>query len=125
MSHDRHITNEKQTVAKMVYIYCHAHHGTKGKTLCNDCKALLEYVFFKTDNCVFGTNKPACQACPVHCYSKANKEKIKEVMRFAGPRMLFKHPVDTLRHFINLHKTKRKFKNKSFQSVVTKIKKSY
>ncbi len=114
MTHDRPIANEKKTIAKMVHIYCHAYHGTWGKTLCKDCEALLDYSFLKTDNCVFGNKKPACQVCPVHCYSKINREKIKEVMRFAGPRMLFRHPIDTVRHLINLHKSKRILKNKNF-----------
>ncbi len=86
---EKHIRQEKGTIAKMIRIYCHAKHGTKGKILCNSCKQLNEYTQTRTDKCVFGKTKPACSACPVHCYTKAYREKIKEVMQFAGPLMIF------------------------------------
>ena len=31
---------------------------------------------------------------------KREREKIREVMRFSGPRMLFHHPVAAVRHLI-------------------------
>jgi hypothetical protein len=29
------------------------------------------------------------------------RDQIKQVMRYAGPRMLFRHPILTIRHFID------------------------
>ncbi|NMB50005.1 MAG: nitrous oxide-stimulated promoter family protein, partial [Bacteroidales bacterium] len=37
---------------------------------------------------------------------------IKKVMRFSGPRMLFVHPIATLRHFQKEYKRKRLFNRK-------------
>ena len=48
--------------------------------------------------------KTFCSKCKVHCYKPDMQKKIKEVMRFSGPRMLFYHPVLALRHFIESRK---------------------
>jgi len=40
-----------------------------------------------------------CSLCPVHCYSQTNRERIRTVMGYAGPRMLWRHPWLTLLHF--------------------------
>ncbi|MDR2525428.1 MAG: nitrous oxide-stimulated promoter family protein, partial [Oscillospiraceae bacterium] len=34
------------------------------------------------------------------CYRADMREKIRAVMRYAGPRMLLHHPVMAIRHFI-------------------------
>ncbi len=39
-----------------------------------------------------------CAKCKVHCYKPAYKEKISEIMRFASPRVVFKHPFLSLEH---------------------------
>lgn len=55
----------------------------------------------RLDKCVFGEEKPACKQCPVHCYQPAKREEMKQIMRWAGPRMLWRHPILTVRHFID------------------------
>lgn len=55
----------------------------------------------RLDKCVFGEEKPACKQCPVHCYQPAKREEMKQIMRWAGPRMLWRHPVLTVRHLID------------------------
>jgi hypothetical protein len=35
------------------------------------------------------------------------REKIREVMRFSGPRMIFHHPITAVRHVIESKKEKR------------------
>ena len=42
---------------------------------------------------MFGDDKPTCANCKVHCYSEAMRERVRDVMRYAGPRMLWRHPV--------------------------------
>jgi len=37
----------------------------------------------------------------VHCYAPEMREKIKEVMRYAGPRMLLSHPILAIAHLID------------------------
>ena len=38
-------------------------------------------------------------------------EKIREVMRFSGPRMLFHHPIAAIRHVVESKKEKKKLNN--------------
>lgn len=80
----------------MVAIYCRAQHGRSG--LCPSCRALVAYAEHRLDRCVFGDEKPTCANCPIHCYRSEPREQMREVMRFAGPRMLLRHPVLALLH---------------------------
>ncbi len=38
------------------------------------------------------------------------RQQIREVMRFAGPRMIFVHPVDALHHLIKKSKRGKRYK---------------
>ena len=93
------IEQEKKTVRQMVEIYCHGKkHVSKG--LCEECSTLLDYAYQRLDHCKFGENKPTCKKCPIHCYKPDMKEKMREAMRYAGPRMMWYHPVAAIRHLI-------------------------
>ena len=88
---------EKRTLRAMLDIYCHDCHGTAGQ-LCAACAALEVYATRRLDRCPFGADKPTCAKCPIHCYQPAMREKIQMVMRYAGPRMLWRHPLLALFH---------------------------
>lgn len=88
---------EKQTVALMIRLYCRKKHGTKND-ICPDCEALSRYAIQRSDKCPFMETKTFCSNCQVHCYKPEMRAKIREVMRFSGPRMLFYHPVMAIRH---------------------------
>ena len=64
-------------------------------------ETLNAYADKRLDKCVFGEEKPACKQCPVHCYQPAKREEMKRIMRWAGPRMLWRHPILTIRHLID------------------------
>lgn len=85
----------------MIVIYCRHHHESVGDGLCEECRELLDYATARLERCVFQENKPACVKCPVHCYRGNFRERVKVVMRFAGPRMLWRHPVLALRHMLD------------------------
>jgi hypothetical protein len=91
------LARELKTMRAMVEIHCRSHHGTNDG-LCLECAALVGYATRRLDRCVFGDDKPTCANCRVHCYSKPMRERVGEVMRFAGPRMLWRHPVLALAH---------------------------
>lgn len=93
---------EKDTVAAMIRIYCKAHHHQK--ELCDSCNELKNYALKRIDYCVFKENKPNCNSCAVHCYSEKNKDNIKQVMRYSGKHMMYKHPYLTLLHFLKKKK---------------------
>ena len=93
------LATEYKTVIAMVHIYCRDHHG--GESLCHDCRELLEYAEARLDRCPYGQQKPTCNKCPIHCYKPEPKEQMRLVMRYAGPRMLLKHPILAIRHLIH------------------------
>lgn len=98
---------EKETVSLMIALYCHKKHGTK-RELCADCAKLNEYAILRSDHCPFMETKTFCSNCKVHCYKPEMREKIREVMRFSGPRMILYHPVMALRHVVETKKEKRR-----------------
>lgn len=103
---------EKETLQAMIRIYCRDLHQT-GNTLCEGCQELQDYALTRLDKCTFGADKPKCADCPIHCYKPAMRERIRMVMRHAGPKMLVKHPMLALGHVVDgiLHqppKTARK-----------------
>jgi hypothetical protein len=93
----------------MIGIYCRGHHDTGGKELCPDCAALREYARMRLDRCPFQENKTTCANCPVHCYKPTMREKVKGVMRYAGPRMTWRHPVLALFHVLDGFRKPRRF----------------
>lgn len=97
---------EKKIVSQMIALYCRKNHG--GKTLCPECAALDAYARQRSDKCPFMETKTFCSNCKAHCYRPAMREKIREVMRFSGPRMMFHHPVVAVRHVIETKKEKRR-----------------
>ena len=95
----KRMEREKLTVRKMIGIYCRGNHGG-GKALCEQCRTLCAYAEQRAEKCPFGEEKPACSQCPIHCYRPQMKEKIGQVMRFSGPKMIYQHPVLALLHLI-------------------------
>ena len=91
---------EQRTVDAMMAMYC-AHHHAPRTGLCVECAELSEYARRRLERCVFGDAKPTCANCVVHCYTPAMREKMRVMMRWAGPRMLLKHPVLALHHMLD------------------------
>ena len=91
---------EFDTIAAMIKMYCRAHHRPADAMLCEDCGALHDYARRRLQRCVFGDAKPTCAKCTVHCYKAAMRERVRQVMRWAGPRMLWRHPMLALWHEI-------------------------
>ena len=96
---------EARMVACMIEVYCRDHHG-KGRQLCPDCQALLDYAKLRLSKCPHGDNKPFCSNCARPCYKPDMKEKIRLVMRYAGPRMLLHHPIVAIRHVVEMRREK-------------------
>lgn len=93
------LLRELRTLEAMTAIYCRDHHG--GDTLCSECSALMEYAAKRLAVCPFGEEKPVCAKCQVHCYGPAKREQVRVVMRYAGPKMMFRHPWLALGHVLD------------------------
>jgi hypothetical protein len=85
------IQREKRTVNAMIALNCRAHHPA-ADVPCAECSELRDYALARLDRCPFGEKKPTCAKCPIHCYKADMKARIKEAMRYSGPRMLRRHP---------------------------------
>lgn len=92
----KRITKEKEIVELMIKLYCNKKHNSK--ELCEECTELLGYAHKRLSYCKFGEKKSSCSKCPIHCYKKDMKIKIKEVMKFSGPRLIIYRPFEFIRH---------------------------
>ncbi len=118
MSHNPRLKREIQTLTVMITLYCQRHHGggKNGKDHCPECEPLLNYALARIDHCPYCRqkvkrgaenlpsgegndhpgdyqDKPPCNLCPIHCYRPEMRERIRQVMRWAGPRMIWRHPL--------------------------------
>lgn len=98
---------EKELVSQMISLYCKKKHGGR-HGLCRDCAELDDYARARSDRCPFMETKTFCSNCKVHCYQPAMRGKIRDVMRFSGPRMIFRHPVTAICHVIETKKEKKR-----------------
>lgn len=90
------VETQKKTLRLMISVFCN---GQKhSEPICPSCSAIMEYSEKRLDTCRYGDNKPSCGKCQIHCYMPEMREKIKRVMRYSGPRMLYYHPILALRH---------------------------
>lgn len=92
------IEREKRVVEVMIRLYCRKREGNG--QLCGECRALLEYAHARLEHCPFGERKTSCRHCKIHCYSPGMRQKMRLVMRYAGPRMIYRHPLTALRHLL-------------------------
>lgn len=105
------IKREELTIRKMIELYCRDKHNSKNG-LCEKCKNITDYADRKLSKCMFGENKPICVDCPVHCYRSNEREYIREIMRYAGPRMILSHPMMAIMHKIDQKLSQRNFERK-------------
>ena len=105
---------EKKLIPIMITMYCKGNHKIERKKqcighsdTCTECKELIEYVSFRLEKCPFKENKKFCSFCKVHCYKPEMRMKIKSVMRYSGPRMIFSHPIFAISHVTQMIKYKK------------------
>ena len=99
---------EKRTISQMVALYCAGNHDAAARTerahcgeaVCADCAAIDAYAVLRTERCRKMEVKTSCEECGNHCYAPEKRDEIRAVMRYAGPRMLGKHPVAAVRHLL-------------------------
>ena len=97
------MSQKPSIVETMIKIYCdgNCNRPSSEDPLCSDCRALLDYSQNRLEKCPKGDRKTSCGRCDTPCYSEPHKSKIKQVMKYAGPRMAFKHPIKTVKYVID------------------------
>ena len=91
------IDKEKDIISLMIRMYCTRKHNVKDR-ICDECKSLLDYAIVRLSNCKYGNSKSSCGRCKTPCYKPEMKIKIKEVMRYSGPRIIIYKPMEFVRH---------------------------
>jgi predicted RNA-binding Zn-ribbon protein involved in translation (DUF1610 family) len=101
----RRLAREEKTITAMIALSCRDQHGTQaddgGEGLCPACGELLAYARVRLEKCRYGAEKPTCANCATHCYGPAMRERVREMMRYSGPRMLRRHPVLAVAHLVD------------------------
>lgn len=101
---------EKVLVSQMIKLYCRKKHKSQNG-FCPECRELDEYAKQRSDKCPFMETKTFCSNCKVHCYKPRMREKIREVMRFSGPRMMLYHPILAVKHMAESKKEKKRLES--------------
>lgn len=104
----RRRAREMRTISQMIALYCSGNHEQRpksaeaycGERVCEECAALDAYAVERTRRCRKMETKTSCDECENHCYARTQREAIRRVMRYAGPRMLMKHPLAAIRHLL-------------------------
>ncbi|MCG3136961.1 MAG: hypothetical protein HJJLKODD_00802 [Phycisphaerae bacterium] len=96
-----------------IQIYCAEQHGCEAReavmlrgfdlaqlygaepVLCRECQLLLAHAISKRRSCPYDP-KPACKHCPTHCYQPNYRQRIREVMRYSGRRLVLSGRLDYL-----------------------------
>ena len=86
---------EKKVITEMVKLYCKKNHKNRD---------VLNYSLNRIDNCKYMETKTFCSNCKAPCYSPKMKEKVKQIMKFSGPRILFHHPLLVISHMLSRFK---------------------
>ena len=95
------LKRENQTVEIMIKLHCREQHRPPAGELCAECVELRDYARLRLKHCVFQENKPTCANCPVHCYKASMRERVRVMMRYAGPRMMLHHPILAVAHLLD------------------------
>lgn len=97
------LMREQRTLEAMQAIWCRDRHGVQpdGAPLCPACRDLMTYAAKRLAVCPYGEEKPVCAKCQIHCYGPAQREEVREVMRYAGPKMVLRHPILALGHVLD------------------------
>ncbi len=107
------LAKDLRTLELFIRTYCRHRHGNIERTvprlkgfdfealglrltpLCEDCLKLLCHAFVKRAHCPL-TGRPSCKRCATHCFAPAYRERIREVMRYSGRRLVLSGRLDML-----------------------------
>ena len=104
-----------KTLVRFIEVYCRGNHDgeptepavlrshdlqevwAKDLVLCRACRELLAHAFVKRSMCPLDP-KPACKHCPEHCYHPLYRQRIREVMKYSGRKLVLSGRIHYLWH---------------------------
>jgi hypothetical protein len=97
MENDQKQEKDLKVLSTFIGTYCRGKHQSPKGELCQSCTELLDYARLKRRKCPLDP-KPSCKHCTIHCYAKAQRAMIREVMAYSGRRLLLRGRLDLLWH---------------------------
>lgn len=98
-------------IGKFVEVYCNGRHGATERSLfnlpaglgerrlCPGCADFMQYAVTRRIKCPLEAEKPTCKHCRVHCYNRANLEKVREIMAYSGKKLMLRGRLDYIWHY--------------------------
>jgi hypothetical protein len=82
-------------------------YGRRVPSVCDECAELLRYAEWRRAMCP-KEPKPFCSDCDTHCYKPGMRDAMREVMRYSGPRAMFRgYAIQGIRHLIQNRRARR------------------
>lgn len=95
------VKHEQALISEMIALYCKLNkHEKENGQFCPQCYELNTYAKGRLAKCPHMATKSFCSKCETPCYSPDMKERIRAVMRYSGPKMLFYHPILLVKHMV-------------------------
>lgn len=101
-------------LGRFVAVYCGDKHADRPKTVfrykgigdstwrgievCDECTKMLTHGTAKRLICPMEP-KPYCKECDVHCYAPGYRERVREIMRYSGKKLILRGRVDLIYHY--------------------------
>ncbi|OGT97669.1 MAG: hypothetical protein A2079_05680 [Geobacteraceae bacterium GWC2_48_7] len=107
----KHQKKDIKLIGKFVEVYCIGKHGDTARKLfilpggagerifCQECFSFMEYAIAKRMKCPLETEKPSCKHCRIHCYASEQREKVREIMGYAGRKLMLRGRLDYIWHY--------------------------
>ncbi len=80
--------NERKIVKVMIRIYC-KNLQYSNKQFYDNCLKPFVYTNRTLEYCLYGENKPSCKKCSFYFYKQEMREKVRSVMQFSSPIMIY------------------------------------
>jgi hypothetical protein len=82
-------------------------YGRRVPVVCDECAELLRYAERRRTMCPKDP-KPFCSDCDTHCYKPGMRDSMREVMRYSGPRAMFRgYAIQGIRHLIQSRRARK------------------
>ena len=111
------IIKDAEVLAEFINIYCSDRHESAEKgpswravpweyisssaiSFCAECRKLLLHAVSKRAICPYDP-KPSCKKCETHCYAPGYRDRIREVMRYSGMRLIKRGRLDLIRKYFS------------------------
>lgn len=94
------VDRDRRTLEAIGRIYCGGNHVDAAKDsagMCPECREAIEQTLARASSCPHG-HEGNCQDCKTQCQRGEAQERIRVIMRYAAPRMAFRHPIMTFEY---------------------------